>query len=255
MTTLRVKFLLVGIAELLALVACAGEQTPDATEIALAVETQIAMRSATETEASHSIATQVAATLTAQPTATATFTATPTDTRTPTATSTKTHTPTMTSTITATPTQTATKGPTRPPVTLTYTPQPTRESVYGFTGGVAGYFTDIECKRGSAPCTPIMPPGDVNFEFVLFSFADTPWTLFEKYGLSVERDGINLADMFMFVDAGYLPPDTGVWFGASRNFTTPGRYIIRSSGCLSTALVPCGWNTMEGTTVIFTIQP
>ena len=61
--------------------------------------------------------------------------------------------------------------------------------------------------------------------------------------------------MFMSVDAGYLPPDTGVWFGASRNFTVPGRYVIRSSGCLTTAAVPCGWNTMTGTTVVFTIQP
>lgn len=254
MTTIRFKFFFAGIAGLLALTACAGERTPDATEIALAVETEIAARSATETEASHNLATQVAATLTAQPTATPTFTSTPTDTHTPTATATPTHTPTDTPTITSTPTKTATKAPTRPPVTLTFTPEPVSESVYGFTSGIDGYITDIECKRGSAPCTPIMPTGDINFEFVLFSFADTPWTLFEKYGLSVERDGVNIADMFMFVDAGYLPPDAGVWFGASRNFTVPGRYVIRSSGCLSTTPVPCGWNTMAGTMVIFTIQ-
>lgn len=251
MTTIRRGLLIAGFAGFFALTACAGPQTPDATEIAQAVETEIAMRSATETQAGHDLATHVAATLTAQPTATPTFTATPTDTHTPTATATRTRTPT----ITPTPTETATKAPTRPPVTLTFTPPPTSESVYSFTGGVDGYITDIECKRGSAVCTPTMPPGDINFEFVLFSFATTPWTLFEKYGLSVERDGVNIADLFMFVDAGYLPPDAGAWFGASRNFTVPGRYVIRSSGCLSTTPVPCGWNTMAGTMVVFTIQP
>ena len=99
-----------------------------------------------------------------------------------------------------------------------------------------------------------MPQGDVSFEFLLGSGADTPLTLFEKYGLSVERDGANVPEMFMFVDAGLLAPDSLVWFGASRNFNIPGRYVVRSSGCLTTVPAPCGWNTIPGTTVTFIIK-
>ena len=70
-----------------------------------------------------------------------------------------------------------------------------------------------------------------------------------------EGDGEGkVADMFMFVDAGLLPPDAIVWFGSSRNFSVPGRYVIRSSGCLTTVPAPCGWNTIPGTTVTFTIK-
>jgi hypothetical protein len=60
--------------------------------------------------------------------------------------------------------------------------------------------------------------------------------------------------MFMFVDAGYLLPDSVVWFGASRNFTVPGRHVIRSSGCMATSAAPCGWTTMAGTVVTFVIK-
>ena len=65
---------------------------------------------------------------------------------------------------------------------------------------------------------------------------------------------MNIADMFMFVDAGYLPPESIVWFGASRNFTAPGRYVIRSSGCMAVTAAPCGWTTMAGTAVTFVIK-
>lgn len=236
------------------LAACTPEATtPDATQIALAVETAQAGTTTAEAEESNRIATGIAATLTAQPTAIPTDTPVPTDTLTPT----RTRPPTDTPTPKPTATLTATRGPTRPPITSTPTPRPTSASIYGFTGGPEGYITDIVCSRPTGNCEQVMPPGDVSFKLFLMSGPDTPWTLFVKYGLSVERDGANIADMFMFVDAGWLAPDTGVQFGASRNFATPGRYVIRSSGCLinSDTQVQCIWSTMTGTTVTFTIQP
>jgi len=239
---------------LLLVAACSPQaQTPDATEIALAVETAEAGTATAEVEQSNRVATGIAATLTAQPTATSTLTPTPTHTLAPT----QTHTPTYTYTPQPTATFTRTPGPTRPPVTSTPTPRPTSSSVYGFTGGPDGYITDIDCTRAGAACTQVMPPGDVSFRLLLLSGPATPWTLFVKYGLSVEKDGVNVADMFMFVDAGWLAPDSGVEFGASRNFTAAGRYVIRSSGCLinSDTQVQCIWNTMAGTTVTFVIQP
>jgi hypothetical protein len=238
----------------LLLAACTpGASTPDATEIALAVKTAQAGTATAEAEESNRIATGIAATLTAQPTATPTDTAIPTNTFTPTFT----HVPTKTRTPAPTATITPTRGPTRPPVTSTPTPAPTSASIYGFTGGAEGYVTDIVCSRPAGKCEPVMPPGDISFRLIILSGPDTPWTLFVKYGLSVERDGVNVADMFMFVDAGWLPPDSGVEFGASRNFAVPGRYVIRSSGCLinSDTQIQCLWSTMTGTTVTFTIQP
>jgi len=231
--------------------AACGPSTPDPTQVAQAAQTQVAADHAAETEAAKRVATGVAATLTAQPTDTPTLTPTSTDTPEPTDTPkpTKTSTPKPTATITHTP------RPTSPPVSPTPSPQPTSASIYGFTGGPDGYITDIDCTRGGANCSGVMPPGDVSFTFVLISGPDTPWTLFEKYGLSVEKDGVNVANMFMFVDAGFLPPDAAVQFGASRNFTDPGRYVIRSSGCMTTTGAPCAWATMAGTTVTFTIQP
>lgn len=221
---------------------------PTATPDTAATATDEAVQLAAAQEAQ--VATGIAATLTAQPTATETATTVPSDT--PTATNTPTKAPTNTPAATAT--LTRTPGPTVPPMTATSSPAPTSASVYGFTGGVAGYATDIECTYAGGECVPVMPPGDVSFEFILISGVDTPLTLFEQYGLAVERDGVNVADMFMFVDAGLLPPDTGVWFGASRNFTVPGRYVVKSSGCLTTVPAPCGWNTMIGTTVNFVIK-
>jgi hypothetical protein len=100
-----------------------------------------------------------------------------------------------------------------------------------------------------------MPPGDVSFSFTLGSTSDAPWAIFLPYGLSVEKDGANADSMFMFVDAGWLPPGFTVGFGGSRNFTEPGRYVIRSSGCMLVTGAQCAWTTMAGTTVTFVIQP
>lgn len=227
--------------------------TPDETAVAQQVASQVAGQNMTSTAESDRVATSIAATLTAMPTNTATETATSTSTATKTSTPTETATSTDTPTPAATATKTAPPRPTQPPVTPTQTRAPT---VYGFTAGPEGYLTDIDCFKGSAACTPTMAPGDINFTFYLLSGPEAPWTLFTRYGLSVEKDGVNVADMFMFVDAGWLPPDGGASFGASRNFTSPGRYVIRSSGCLTLDPgIPCGWNTMGGTTVTFTIQP
>ncbi len=58
------------------------------------------------------------------------------------------------------------------------------------------------------------------------------------------------------VDAGWLPPGLGVGFGGSKNFLRPGRYVVRSSGCMYVdGMNSCQWTTMAGTTVNFTIQP
>ncbi len=248
------------LAAVLALGACTGSDptatqppptdTEDAAAIAQAATVEAAGLAALQEQA---VQTSVAATLTAQPTATNTPTEVPTDTPVPTETPTVTRTPSPEPTSTATPTRT----PTRVPVTAGPTQTATRapaSSVYGFSGGPDGYITDIECTRGGVECATVMPVGDVAFTFWLITFADTPWTLFEKYGLAVSRDGVNVPEMFMFVDAGFMPPDAVAQFGASRNFTTPGNYVIRSSGCMATTPVPCGWNNLPGTTVNFTIQ-
>jgi hypothetical protein len=99
-----------------------------------------------------------------------------------------------------------------------------------------------------------MAPGDINFDMALGSAPDAPWGLFVPYGLAVARDGVNIADMFMFVDAGWLEPGSVVRFGTSRNFSVPGRYVIRSSGCYTDGSVPCGWANFAGTIVTFVIE-
>ena len=246
-------FLAIGSSVLLA--ACQSPTSaPPATEIAQANPTEVAAAVMTQVaEENARVATGVAETLTAQPTVTATFTPVPTNTSTPT----ETPRPTETPLPTATATNTAKPAPTRLPVTDTPTARPAPVSVYGGTGGPEGYTTAITCSRPAGNCEPVMPPGDISFRLTLGSEASTPWTLFVKYGLSVEKDGVNVSNMFMFVDAGWLPPDVTVEFGASRNFAEPGRYVIRSSGCLinSDTQVECAWTTMAGTTVTFVIQP
>jgi hypothetical protein len=228
--------------------------TPDLAATTAAAEAQQAAEATADSEnatrQAHAVATDVAATLTAQPTSTPTETYTPT----PEPTATKTPAPTSTDTPAATATKTNTPKPTLPPVTLTPTSAPVPASIYSEVGGPAGFYTVIECTRGGAPCTPQMPTGDITFEFLLGSDTTAPGAVFLPYGLSVERDGANVADMFMFVDAGYLVPGRIVWFGSSRNFTVPGRYVIRSSGCMATSAVPCGWTTMAGTAVTFVIK-
>ena len=99
-----------------------------------------------------------------------------------------------------------------------------------------------------------MSPGDINFEMLLGSDLDAPWGLFLPYGLAVARDGANVADMFMLVDSGWLEPGTIVSFAVSRNFSVPGRYVIRSSGCYTDGSVVCGWSNFAGTVVTFVIQ-
>jgi len=101
-----------------------------------------------------------------------------------------------------------------------------------------------------------MPPGDISFRLTLASAAAAPWTHFVNYGLSVEKDGANVAGLFMFVDAGWLQPGAVVGFGASRSFSQPGAYVIRSSGCLTTDVKSnaCIWATIAGDVVTFTIQ-
>ena len=80
--------------------------------------------------------------------------------------------------------------------------------------------------------------------------------IFLPFGLSVEKDGVNAADLYMTVDAGWLPPGSQAFMGTSRNFTQPGHYVIRTNGCLLTeASYPqCTWWTVNGTIISFDIQ-
>jgi hypothetical protein len=214
-------------------------------------------------------AAAAAATLAAQPTDTATplptdtATNTPVPTRTPKPTSTDvppTDTPTATQPPAATEKPAATKppvtaAPTNVPATVAPTQAPAPASIYSQGSGPDGFYTAINCNRGGAECTPVMPPSDLNFDMALGSGYDSPWGLFMPYGLAVARDGVNVPDMFMFVDAGWLEPGSIVWFGASRNFTVPGRYTIRSSGCFTISDAPCGWANFAGDIITFVIQP
>jgi hypothetical protein len=215
---------------------------------------------ATATPAASATATAIATAMAA-----ATFTATPSPAATispaatNTATATATAAATATATVTATPTTapSASARPTPLPVTATPTSQPGPAPVFSTTGGPAGYSSSLQCQQAGAPCMPLMPPGDVSFRLTLASDANAPWTHFIYYGLSVEKDGANAPSMFMFVDAGWLQPGEVVGFGASRNFSLPGTYVIRSSGCLTTDLKSkdCTWATIAGDVVTFTVQP
>ena len=161
---------------------------------------------------------------------------------------------------TAAPTQTASPTtqprPTRAPITITPLGPPETAPVYSTTSGPAGYSSSIKCQRASASCAPVMPPGDISFSLVLAGDAAAPWTHFVYYGLSVEKDGANVANMFMFVDSGWLRPGAVVGFGSSRNFNQPGTYVIRSSGCMTTDTKSnnCAWTTIAGDVVTFAIR-
>ncbi len=197
-------------------------------------------------------------------TATAAPSSTPASTATPTASSTTTLTPTATATTPATTAPTSTPSatsspthlPTRVPVTITPLGPPETAPVLSTTGGPAGYTSRIQCQRAGTACAPLMPAGDVSFSLSLASDPGTPWTHFIYYGLSVEKDGVNVASQFMFVDAGWLQPGAVVGFGASRGFSQPGLYVIRSSGCLTTDLKSsaCSWATIGGDVVTFRVQ-
>jgi hypothetical protein len=202
---------------------------------------------------------------TALPTATLTPLPTATFTPLPTATLIATSTPRPSATtVPATPTVKPTKRPlpTLAPATAVPTDAPTEAAVaatadiYGYTTGPDGYVSVVICKRAGAPCQSVMPPGDLDFRLALTSRADMPYTQWVYYGLSVERDGANVPDMFMFVDAGWAKPGQTYVFGTSRGFNVPGKYVIRSSGCMTTSDDPgtCTWTTVAGMTVTFVIQ-
>jgi hypothetical protein len=101
-----------------------------------------------------------------------------------------------------------------------------------------------------------MAPGDISFSITLKSAEDAVLAIFLPFGLSVEKDGVNSPDMYMTVDAGWLPPGSQARMGTSRSFTQPGHYVIRTNGCLLTeASYPqCTWWTVNGTIVSFDIQ-
>jgi hypothetical protein len=103
-----------------------------------------------------------------------------------------------------------------------------------------------------------MAPGDLIFNIRLESAADALEVLFYPFGLSVERDGANVADMYITADAGWLPPNSYATFGVSRTFNVPGHYVVRTTGCLYTienwASGVCNWWTLNGTVVTFDIQ-
>jgi hypothetical protein len=234
------------------------------TELAAGVMTQVA-------EENNQLATYVAATVAAQPTRTplSTFTPLPsaTWTLTPLPTETFTSTPPPTATATAKPT--ATKAPTPKPAAVapkaaapasaaapTSAPAAAAVPIYGYISGPAGYLTFMICTRAGVKCQPVMPPGELDFRMSLTSAADTPWTRFDFYGLSVERDGANMADMYMTAAAGWLRPGATAVLDANRVFSLPGHYTIRSSGCMATAEnQPCSWTSLAGDTMSFTIQP
>jgi hypothetical protein len=232
----------------------------------LAACQSVAPATPTVTSVVQATATQPAATSTSAPdtpTALPADAATPQLTTSPTASATVAPSPTATATPAAAPgSPTASPGsltvaPTRPPVTITPLGPPETASVYSTTSGPAGYSSSIKCQRAGVSCAPVMSPGDVSFSLVLAGAAAAPWTHFVYYGLSVEKDGANVADMFMFVDAGWLQPGAVVGYGASRTFNQRGTYVIRSSGCMTTNTNSnnCTWTTIAGDVVTFDIQP
>jgi len=215
---------------------------------------------ATAAAESNRLATSVAATLTAFPTSTSLPTSAPTETLVPTPTSVP---PSATAAPTSTNVVVATRVPPTQVVVATEVP-PTKEaasgSVYSFTGGgPQGYTSTLFCTQvGGAACQPTMPPGDLSFAVTLVSSADALEVIFYPFGLSVEKNGANAADMYMTTDAGWLPPDSQARFGTSRTFSQPGHYVIRTNGCLFTqenyASGECTWWTLNGTVVTFDIR-
>ena len=243
---LQITYWLCGAAGLL-LAACQAEPTPLPTATALIVATATTFVSSGLPITATTLATGTAAP-TSSPTVALTATPSATATRTASATAVPTDTPSTTATRTAL--------PTRVPITITPLGPPATNSVYSTTGGPDGYSSTIQCQRAGAACVPVMPPGDLSFRLTLAGDTSAPWTHFINYGLSVEKDGANVAGLFMFVDGGWLQPGSVVGYGASRAFSQPGTYVIRSSGCLTTDLKSnaCSWATIAGDMVTFRIQ-
>jgi hypothetical protein len=114
---------------------------------------------------------------------------------------------------------------------------------------------------GSCPCarrkiSQVIVTSRLSFYIRLASTKDALRAIFYPFGLSVEKDGANVADMFMTVGAGWLNPGDTASLGTSTKFTAPGHYVIRSSGCLITAetVANCTWSTVSGSTVNFDIR-
>lgn len=95
-----------------------------------------------------------------------------------------------------------------------------------------------------------MAPGDLNF--YVFLKTDTPNTVEVLYGLAVEKDGQNLAEAYMRGGSGRLERGS-IGYNTSYNFTQPGRYVVRVSGCVGDPAA-CTWTTFPGTTVVFEIR-
>jgi hypothetical protein len=204
--------------------------------------------------------TQVPDTPTAVPTNTNTPTAIP-----PTATASPTVAPTDTPTLvpptaTAKPTAkpTARPQPTSVPPTVAPTQPPVPASIYSTaTGGPQGYVSILGCTQpGNVPCQSVMAPGDKAFSIKLVALDDAVPAIFVPFGLAVEKDGANVADMYMTVVSGWLNPGEYALLGTSRNFTQPGHYVIRTNGCYVTreTYPQCNWGTVDGTIVTFDIQ-
>src|SRR5574341_495887 len=214
---------------------------------------------ATAAAESNRLATSVAATLTAIPTSTSLPTSAPTETLVPTPSSAP---PSATAAPTSTKVVVATQvAPTKAVVaTATPTEEAASGSVYRVTGGgPQGSTSTLFCTQvGGTACQPTMPPGDLSFAVTLESSMDALEVIFYPFGLSVEKDGANAADMYMTADAGWLPPGARARFGTSRTFSQPGHYVVRTNGCLFTqenyASGECTWWTLNGTVVTFDIR-
>ena len=204
--------------------------------------------------------TRVPATPTAVPSDTATARPTDTATTPPTATASPTAAPTQTVAPTATkkPTARPTARPTVPPQPTATNPPPAVAPLYGLaSGGPQGYVSTLTCTQpGNVPCQSVMAAGDKAFAIRLEALDDAVPAIFVPFGLSVEKDGANAANMYMTVVSGWLNPGEYALLGTSRNFSQPGHYVIRTNGCFVTqATYPnCTWGTVDGTVVTFDIQ-
>ena len=200
--------------------------------------------------------TRLPDTPTAVPSATATARPTDTATTPPTATASPTVAPTQTAAPTATKKPTA--RPTARPQPTATNPPPAVAPLYGLaSGGPQGYVSTLTCTQpGNVPCQSVMAAGDKAFAIRLEALDDAVPAIFVPFGLSVEKDGANAANMYRTVVSGWLNPGEYALLGTSRNFSQPGHYVIRTNGCFVTqATYPnCTWGTVDGTVVNFDIQ-
>jgi hypothetical protein len=262
MSKLRLTWLPV-MAGLLVLTACAAPAAAPTTAPTVAPTDTVAPTlaptvdaAATQTAAAaafkQQLATGVAATLTAQPTATPTNTAAPT--ATPTVAASATTAPTAQPSATRAKPAPVTPAATQPPAPATQASAPLYSTA---SGGPQGYVSTLGCTQpGNVPCQPVMAVGDKAFSIKLEALDDAVPAIFVPFGLSVEKDGANVADMYMTVVSGWLNPGEYAMLGTSRNFKQPGHYVIRTNGCYVTreTYPQCTWGTVNGTIVTFDIQ-